>query len=279
MRLRLGPDILDLTRRTLVVGIVNRTYDSFSDPEPGLAIDVVLRRAQRLAAEGADVIEVGARPGGVGVRPVSPGHEVDLVCEAVGEIRRTCGLPLAVDTQRAVVAAAAYSEGAVMGNDMSGFRDPAFLPVAVAAKATVVATHCRLPPGQPDPDPAYDDVVADVADALTALASRAECAGVDRDRIVLDPGLDLGKTWRQSVRLAANLSQIAALGYPVMLAASNKIFLGELLGLPVERRLIATVAANTAGVLAGARVLRVHDAAAGRQVADLTAALLKGTAD
>lgn len=272
--LRLGAELLDLSTRVLVVGVLNRTRDSFSDPAPGLELDGVLRRADRLAQDGADVIEIGAAPGGVGVRPVPPAEETDLVCEAITAIRETCDLPLAVDTRRAEVAAAAYGVGAVIGNDMGSFRDPAFLQVSAAAGATVVATHCRLPPGVADPDPQYADVVEDVAGALTALVRLARRAGVAADRIVVDPGLDLGKTWQQSVRLTASLDRFAALGCPLMVAASNKIFLGELLHLPVDRRLLATVAVNTAGVLWGARLLRVHDAAAGRQVADLAAALL-----
>jgi dihydropteroate synthase len=165
--------------------------------------------------------------------------------------------------------------GAVLANDMSGFRDPDYLAVVSRSGAAVVATHCRLPPGVPDPTPSYQDVVAEVCDALAGLVDRARAAGIGADRIVLDPGLDLGKTWQQSLQLLAALPRFAALGHPVLLAASHKNFLGRLLGLGVDERGSATVAANTAGILRGARILRVHDAGPARQAADLTEALLR----
>jgi len=195
--------------------------------------------------------------------------------QTVHALRERFDVPLSVDTRMASVADAAFGAGAVLGNDMSGFRDPGYLPVAARHGAAVVATHIRLPPGVPDPDPVYDDVVEDVAAALGAPARRAEAAGVDRERIVVDPGLDLGKTWRQSLRVLAAQQRFAALGYPLMLGASHKIFLGRLLRLDTHERGPATVAACAIGVLRGARVLRVHDARGARHAADLAAAVLQ----
>lgn len=272
--LRLGRQSFDITTRALVVGILNRTRDSFYDAGAYYALDDLLRRAERLVDGGADVLEVGARAAGVGTEEVPEEQERDLAATTVGELARRFDLPLAVDTRRASVAAAAFQAGAVLGNDMSGFADPGYLPAAAAAGASVVATHIRLPPGIPDPDPVYADVVTDVAQALTALARRAEEAGLSQERIILDPGLDLGKTWQQSLRLLANFDVFAGLGYPVLLAASNKIFLGRALGLERDERAHATVAACMFGALRGARLLRVHDALGARHAADLAAALL-----
>jgi dihydropteroate synthase len=190
-------------------------------------------------------------------------------------LRDRFDVPVAVDTTRAIVAAEAFRCGAVLGNDMSGFREPDYLPAAAAAGASVVATHIRLPPGVPDPDPVYADVVEDVLDALRALADRAVAAGVPAEGVVLDPGLDLGKTWQQSVQLLAAFDLFAGLGHPLLCAASHKIFLGRLLGLATADRHEATVAACTAAALRGARLLRVHEAAGARQAADLVAALLE----
>jgi dihydropteroate synthase len=273
--LQLGERSYDLRRRALVVGILNRTRDSFYDRGAHFALDAALRHADRLVADGADVIEIGARPGGVGVTEVSEHEETDLVCETAFALRERCELPLAVDTQRGVVAEAAYSAGVVIGNDMGGFRDPRYLPVAAKAGATVVATHCRVPPGVPDPNPVYRDVVEEVRQSLCDLARRAEECGLPAERIVLDPGLDLGKTWKQSLALLAATPRFAELGYAVLVAASNKIFLGRTLELPKDERLVATASANTAALLGGARLLRVHDARAGREVAQLVAALLE----
>jgi dihydropteroate synthase len=274
MQLKLGERRVDVTSRPLVVGILNRTQDSFFDGGRHLALDALLARAGQLVDDGADVLEVGARPAGVGTRPVPADEEAELVASALAALRARFDVPLAVDTTRAHVAAAAYACGAVLGNDMSGFRDPDYLAVTARTGASVVATHCRLPPGVPDPDPQYDDVVGEVCDVLGRLARRAVEAGVPREGVIVDPGLDLGKTWSQSLALLAALDTLAGLGHPVLLAASNKIFLGRLLDLPADGRTVATAAACTAGALRGARLLRVHDAAVGRQVAVLTQALL-----
>ena len=275
MHLRLGPSRIDVSRRPLVVAILNRTRDSFFDSGAHFSLDALLKHADTLVSAGADVLEVGARPGGVGTREVTPEEETALVAETVSALRQRSDLPLAVDTTRASVAAEAFRCGAVLGNDMSGFRDRDYLPAAAAAGASVVATHIRRPPGVPDPEPEYDDVVEEVVDALRRLAADAVAAGLPGEAVVLDPGLDLGKTWQQSVDLLAAIDVVAALGHPVMLAASNKIFLGRLLDLPKDERAEATVAACTAGALRGARLLRVHHPGPARQVADLVAALLE----
>jgi hypothetical protein len=162
MHLQLGSRRFDLRERPVVVGILNRTRDSFFDRGAYYALDRLLEQAERLVVGGADVLEVGARPGGVGVAGVGPEEERDLAASTIAALRARLDLPLAVDTTRAAVAAAAFAEGAVLGNDMSGFRDPGYLPTAAAAGAAVVATHIRLPPGVPDPQPVYGDLLGEV---------------------------------------------------------------------------------------------------------------------
>jgi dihydropteroate synthase len=272
-RLTAGAHTWDLGRRALVMGILNRTRDSFFDRGRYFALDALLRRAEELVRDGADVLDVGARPGGVGVREVSEAEETELVASTLAELRRRFGVPLSVDTWRASVAVTAFAEGAVIGNDMSGFSDPGYLPAAAAAGAAVVATHIRLQPQVPDPEPMYGDVVEDVRDALLALARRARDAGLPSERVILDPGLDLGKTWRQSLRLLARLEVFAGLGHPLLLGASNKIFIGRALGLDTRERAEASLAACTAGIDRGARIVRVHEARGARQAAELLAAL------
>jgi dihydropteroate synthase len=273
MRLTLGQRTHDLRSRPLVMGILNRTRDSFFDRGAHYSADAFLRHAERLVGDGADVLDIGARPGGVGVQPVSEAEEVDLAAASVAMLVARFDVPVSVDTTRAAVAAAAFAEGAVMGNDMSGFADPGYLPAVARAGAAVVATHIRLPPGVPDPEPQYDDLLADVLRALEDLVARAVAAGIPPARIVVDPGFDLGKTWRQSLALLAHVGALSALGRPVLIAVSNKIFLGRALSLDTGERTIATVAACAFGVAAGGRVLRVHDVRAGRQVAELHAAV------
>ncbi len=272
-RLCAGSHTWDLTRRALVMGILNRTRDSFHDPGRHFELDALLRRAEELVRDGADMLDVGARPGGVGVGDVSEPEEVELVALTVAELGARFDVPISVDTWRASVAAAGFAGGAVVGNDMSGFSDPRYLRAAAAAGAAVVATHHRLGPQIPDPEPVYGDVVEDVRDALAGLAQRAAGAGLPAERVIVDPGLDLGKTWRQSLRLLARLEAFTALGHPVLLAASNKIFLGRALGLDAGERAEASLVACAVAIVRGARIVRVHDARGARQAAELLAAL------
>lgn len=273
--LRLGSRRYDLSTRALVMGVLNRTVDSFFDGGAYYRLDDMLRRADQLVGDGADILDVGARAAGVDTREVSAAEETDLVVSAVEELRRRFDVALSADTWRASTAAAAVEAGAVLANDVSGFSDPDYLPAAAARGAAVVATHIRLPPGVPDPDPVYGDVVSDVAECLRSLGRRAEKAGIPRRRVVVDPGLDLGKTWQQSVRLLAGTETFAGLGYPLLLAPSNKIFLGRLLGLESTERVHATVAACALGIARGARLIRVHDARGARHAADLMAGVLR----
>ena len=158
----------------------------------------------------------------------------------------------------------------------SGFADPAYLPVAAAAGASVVATHIRLGPRIPDPDPVYDEPVVDaVCRFLRDRAERAQAAGVPRERVMIDAGLDLGKSEPQSLELLRSHDRLSVLGWPLFLSASNKRFLGELVGTDVSDRREATHAAHALGIALGARVLRAHDVRGARRVADVMAALLE----
>ncbi len=196
----IGGRTYDITERALVMGILNRTPDSFYDRGATYALDDLVRRAEVLASEGADLLDVGGVKAGPGPE-VGVGEELDRVVPAIAALHDRLDVPLSVDTWRASVAKEAYAAGAVVGNDISGFADPEYLDVAAAAGATVVATHIRLGPRIPDPEPAYDDVVAAVESFLLDRAARAAAAGLTSDRIVLDAGLDLGKTAEQSLTL------------------------------------------------------------------------------
>lgn len=256
------------------MGILNRTTDSFFDKGAHYELDAFLRRAEQLVAEGADLLDVGGVKAGPGPE-VTEAEELERVVPAVAALSDRFDVALSCDTWRASVAAAAYEAGAVVGNDISGFADPAYLTVAAAAGATVIATHIRLGPRIPDPEPVYDDVVAEVGAFLLERAGRAEAAGIPPGRIVVDAGLDLGKTWQQSLTLLRHSAETAALGYPLLLSASNKTFLGKLLDLEVGDRREASHAAHAVGIIGGCRILRVHDVAGARRTADVLAAVLE----
>ena len=271
-RVRLGDDSYDLSRRVLVMGILNRTPDSFYDRGAYFALDAFFRRADALVADGADILDVGGVKAGPGPE-VGVAEETERVVPAIAALRERFDVPLSVDTWRAEVARQAYAAGAVVGNDISGFGDPGYLAAAADAGATVVATHIRLGPRIPDPDPHYDDVTADVAAFLARCAAAALDAGIAPDRIVLDAGLDLGKTWEQSVVLLCSSRALASLGYPLLLSASNKTFLGGLLGVGIDERRDASLAAAAFGAVLGCRIVRVHDVAGTRRAVDTVAAI------
>ena len=189
----LGTTRFDITTRALVMGILNRTPDSFYDGGQYWAFDDFLAKAEQLVDEGADFLDVGGSKAGPGPE-VTVQEELDRVVPAVEALRSRFDLPISVDTFRASVFDESCRAGACIGNDISGFADPDFLPVAVRHGASVVATHVRIGPRIPDPHPIYDDVRSEVTDFLRVRAERARAAGVARERIMVDAGLDLGKT-------------------------------------------------------------------------------------
>ncbi len=274
MQLTLGERTYDMGSRALVMGVLNRTPDSFYDRGAYWDMDAFYARAERLVADGADLLDLGGVKAGAGPE-VTEAEELDRVVPALAALHDRFDVPLSVDTWRAEVARQSYAVGAVMGNDISGFADPCYLDVAARAGAAVVATHIRLQPRVKDPDPRYGDVVADVAAFLVEKVDRARAAGITDDRIVVDAGLDLGKTTPQSALLLAGSDRLAALGVPLLLSASNKGFLGEMFDLAVGERREASMAAHALGVSLGCRILRVHDVAATRRIADVLAAVME----
>jgi len=193
----------------------------------------------------------------------------------IAELARRFDLPLSVDTWRASVAREAYAVGAAVGNDISGFADPDYLTEAARANATVVATHIRLRPRVADPEPIYEDVVASVREFLLERRRWALAAGLRHEQVILDAGLDLGKSATQSLELLRASATLAALGSPVLLSASNKAFLGALLDLEVSERREASLAAAAIGVTQGCRILRVHDVRGTVRVRDTLARLME----
>jgi len=272
--LSVGTRTYDIAERALLMGILNRTPDSFYDQGATFELDALIRRAEELVSAGADLLDVGGVKAGPGPE-VTEQEELDRVVPAITALCQRFDVPVSVDTWRASVAKESYSAGALVGNDISGFADPDYLTVAAAAGATVVATHIRIAPRVPDPEPVYDDVVTAVAYFLAERADRARSAGIPAERVVLDAGLDLGKTAEQSLALLRASDRLAGLGYPLLLSASNKTFLGVICDLPIDQRRDASLAAAALGVALGCRVLRVHDVAAHRQVRDVVEAILR----
>lgn len=247
--------------RPLLMGIVNANPDSFSDAERLRTLDAQVERALALVRDGADLIDVGGESG-VTYTDVSPedveiGRVVPLVERLVAE-----GVTVSVDTWKPAVAEAALAAGAHMINDVSGLRDPRLADLCAASGAALVLMHTRAAPKQVHFADYRGDVVADVVAFLEEVRGVARARGVAADQLVLDPGPDFAKSPAESVAALRALDHLHELGRPLLLALSNKYFLGAITGRPPEQRLAATLAAVGEGVDAGGAILRVHDVAA-----------------
>jgi dihydropteroate synthase len=259
------------------MGILNRTPDSFYDRGATYDVDRLLRRAQQLVHEGADLLDVGGVKAGPGP-DVDEAEELDRVVPTIEALHARFEVPLSVDTWRAAVLQSACDAGAVVGNDISGFADPEYLEVAAKAQASVVATHIRLRPRVPDPEPVYDDLLADVTRFLLDRAAAARRAGLAPEQIALDAGLDLGKTPAMSAVLLRESDALASHGYALLLSASNKRFLGELFHLEIDDRRDMSLACVAYGVAHGCRIVRVHDVLGSVRVCRVVEAVLRADA-
>jgi dihydropteroate synthase len=259
--------------RYLLMGIVNASPDSFSDPgERGL--DDLVELARSRAADGAELVDVGGESGRTDRDPVPEDEEIARVAPLVERLAAE-GIAVSVDTWRAPVARAALAAGAVMINDVSGLSDPGVADACAESGAALVLTHTRVPPKQKG-FPDYDDVVEDVAALLAERAAEARARGVDDEQLVLDPGIDLAKTPAESVEVIRRLPELAALGRPLLLAVSRKDFVGALTERPPAGRLAGTLAAVGAVADGGAAILRVHDVAEASDFLRVRAALRDG---
>jgi len=247
-----------------VVGILNVTPDSFSDGGRFERPEAALAHAERLAAEGADIIDIGGESTRPGAAPVDAETEMARVLPAIETIRRALpGLRISVDTRRAAVARHALEAGADLVNDVSGGRDPAMFPVVAAAAAPILLMHMRGEPATMQCDTRYGDLLGEVAAALEAAVGAAREAGVADDRILVDPGLGFGKSADGNEALLSQLGALRSLGLPIAVGASRKAFLGRRTGVSEpSARIAASVAAAVVAALEGAAMVRVHDVAA-----------------
>jgi dihydropteroate synthase len=271
MRLRVsGGRTLVMGTRPLLMGIVNASPDSFSDAGEFPDLEARVGLAERLLADGADIIDIGGESAR-GDRPaVSAEVESQRVTALVERVAGGLGAVVSVDTYKPAVAEAALAAGAAIVNDVSGLRDPALADLCAATGAGLVVMHTRVEPKGTLLDPgAYDDVVSDVTAFLRERMELAVARGVDPEQLLLDPGPDFAKTPAQTVAVLRRLDALHALGRPLLLPISRKDFVGAITGRPPRERLAGTLAALSAAADAGAHVLRVHDVAAARDFLDV----------
>ncbi|HET6533287.1 MAG TPA: dihydropteroate synthase [Actinoplanes sp.] len=261
----------DFSRRIAVMAIVNRTPDSFHDRGRTFGLERAVGSVRAAADAGADWIDIGGVPFAPGPE-VSAAAELDRVLPVV-EAARDLAV-VSVDTYRPEVARAAIGAGAGVINDTSGLRDPAMAEAVAGTGATLVITHSLAAPRTPHPSPAYHDVTAEVVGFLRDRVALALSRGVRPDQIVIDPGHDLNKNTYHSLELTRRLDEVAAIGYPVLAAVSNKDFIGETLDAAGPDRLAGTLAAVVFCILRGARIVRVHDVRAAVDAVRMTEAML-----
>jgi dihydropteroate synthase len=258
--------------RPLVMGVVNVTPDSFYDGGRHAEPAVAIAHARRLAAEGADLLDVGGESSRPGAAPVAAEAELARILPVLDGIA-DLDLPVSVDTTKPEVMRAALAHGAAMINDITALAAPGALEAVAASDAGVCLMHMQGSPRTMQADPVYADVTAEVRDFLAARAAACVKGGVARDRIVVDPGFGFGKTVGHNLALLARLGEIATLGFPVLAGWSRKSSLGRITGRPAEERLAGSVAAALIAVQRGARIVRVHDVAATRDALAVLAAV------
>jgi dihydropteroate synthase len=273
MRRTYGRRTFDFARRVAVMAILNRTPDSFYDRGATFGFEAALAAADRALAEGADWLDVGGVTAGPGP-PVGEAEELDRVVPLIEGLRGRTDAVVSVDTFRAGVARRALAAGADVVNDPSGLHDPRVAEAAAEAGAGLVVMHTGGPPRTRPHRPAYGDVVAEVRAFLGDRAALAIRHGVGADRLIVDPGHDFHKNTFHSLELTRRLGELADLGHPLLVALSNKDFVGETLDVPVDQRLEGSLAAVAFAVAAGASIVRVHEVQASVRVVRMTEAIL-----
>jgi dihydropteroate synthase len=255
-RVRRDSFLAKIGTRPIVMGILNLTPDSFSDGGRYVTIEAALSHAQQMAAEGADIIDVGGESTRPGAAAVAEPEELARVEYILAELGAKLDVPLSIDTYKSKVAERAVELGAILINDVWGLqKDPAMAETVAATEAAVVITHNRT-----EKDAAID-IVADIKRFFARSLTIAENAGIPRSRVIVDPGVAFAKTSRQNVEVFRRLGELTEFGCPILLGVSRKAFLGSLSEEQNEAKLVGTIAASLAGYDAGAALFRVHDVA------------------
>ena len=267
-RLRLKSRTLFLGKRTLVMGVLNITPDSFSDGGRYLDSEAAIARALEMEHDGADLLDIGGESTRPGAAPISAEEELRRILHVIEVLRGKLRIPMSVDTQKAEVAEAAIAAGAEILNDVSALRsDPRLAEVARRARVPMILMHMRGIPRTMQRGPFARDVIADVMTGLRDAMARAERAGLSKSRILLDPGIGFGKKYEQNFEILTRLPEFVRLGCPIVIGTSRKAFLGKAMAkpgepaLPSDQRLLGTAATVTASILGGAHIVRVHDVA------------------
>ena len=273
--LEIGQRVLDLSSRTHLMGVLNVTPDSFSDGGKFFKPEEAVKQGLKLAEEGADIIDIGGESTRPGSEHVTIEEELSRVIPVIEELTKMIQVPISIDTYKSKVAKEALDSGASMVNDISGLRyDPEMKKVIAKYDVPVVLMHIKGTPKNMQENPHYDNLIEEIKTYLIESIKIAKEAGIDEDKIIIDPGIGFGKTPEDNLRILKNLNEFTELGRPLMVGVSRKSFIGKILNLPTEERLEGSLASMAAAILNGANILRVHDVKESKRVAKLVDAIL-----
>ena len=281
-KLKLSSQTLLLGERTLIMGVLNVTPDSFSDGGKFIGLSAAIKQALAMEAAGADLIDIGAESTRPGSRGISAEEELQRLLPVLEKLRGKLKIPISIDTRKSAVADAALQAGAQIINDVSGLRhDAAIARVAAKHNVPLILMHMRGTPETMQTNPFARDVLKDVTQGLRKSVAIARRAGVNESQIVLDPGIGFGKSLAQNYQLLRNLPALAKLSYPLLVGTSRKGFLGKTLSskgrpAPADERIWGTAATVAASILGGAHIVRVHDVAEMAQVARVSDQVVGG---
>ena len=269
--------ILSRTAKPLLMGILNVTPDSFSDGGQYNNPEAALNHARRMLDEGVDIIDIGGESTRPGAGRVPPDEQIKRVVPIIKQLQQEIppGIPLSIDTTSTVVAGAALDNGASIINDVSaGRNDPRMFKLIAAAKVPCILMHMQGTPDMMQDNPQYDDVVVEIKSFLLERAAAAQKVGVSKENIVIDPGIGFGKSKQDNLDIIMNLDSFTGSGYPVLLGASRKRFMGSICHIESYSELVGASCATTAlGVFVGVGIFRVHDVKENRQALDVAYAL------
>ena len=275
-RWKIGGNVIDLTNRALIMGVLNVTPDSFSDGGEFLTAEAAVHHGLAMAQSGADIIDIGGESTRPGSMRVASEEEMERVLPVIEQLARTITLPISIDTSKTQVARAAIERGATIINDITGGRDPEMFALAAEEQAALIIMHMQGTPETMQRAPTYADVVGEVTDFFRQRYEVAIRSGIDPLCIAFDPGIGFGKTVAHNLDLLANLSRLQVEHRPLVVGVSRKSFLGKISGQP-DGRESATVAMTSLLRERGAHILRVHDVAANAQALRATEALIAAT--
>ena len=247
--------------KTVIMGVLNVTPDSFSDGGQFFTIDYAIARAKQLVEEGADIVDIGGESTRPGSNVVDADEELNRVAPVIEQLAKEITVPISIDTYKPAVAKTCLERGAGMINDISGLRyeNGKMLEVAATHQVPVCIVHMEGLPKTMQQEPKYHDLVSEIKDFFIERVKVAKLAGIKDENIILDPGIGFGKTVEHNLILLQRLNEFTELGFPLLIGTSRKSFIGKISDLPAEQRLEGTIASNVLAIIKGAKIVRVHD--------------------